>query len=1055
MPPIFHRVLADLEGFTHDELPEARKVIDHLQSRLDGTDDESEILDIYHAVRQLSYNAYQENRAYLDFLSNNKDRFNISSYFDIPASPKTVLGKWSLPDELQGNVVLDRKRQWVVDKVRQGKPDENFVIIGEPGVGKTVILFEVFDQFMKDRNAGILTLENIGEFHQENGIRLFYDDLPENPSIIRSLKETDAKGIVVSARLEDWKEHCKELKGKYTRLTVENLGAKKMGEVGRRLLDLYNIYHDEKAIDLLVKYAEGTPIYVWLLVKEMKNSRQRELTVDYLRRHASRGMINYVGDLLHRLLKKGPDFKPGGYHTLTMLYFLSRYMINKQCHAVYFGEVSKRLDKYTTEIFQSDFDRRTQSRVMYYLSGSRDMMRFPHDAWADVLAKKGKQNPFIQDIIYIEEDIADEDIFERIMIESIPKAWNRMNKRYRRDRNIERESLLKFSECLLSNFSASDLEDQGIQLKNLRELAIQHSDIESSKVILSKLEHVQKAKGENVINIMGGKVHVGDRVKDQSGWSADAIIAKEHEKQKGKLKVEKERSDKELAKQRADMRAKEREALLKGSKKELGPDEKKTTPEDDIKTSFDELKKLYERCRLLGMDISPFKERYTKIRGWMRFRRYKMAEDLLPGLFVELEDKASSFETELRETLEGHMDEVDSLVDDCLERGINVDEESERYHNGRSELDAGKLRDADAIFEELAQDLRSKVDEADRVGKKRSELLAVLKELSENELDISVPSGLEIKIKNDPFDAEADVDDYWQKIEAEQERRRKEAEERERTRVKALELNEKLDEKASYCRKKDIMVFSGFNDRRRNIRRQIKQGSFMDAVRELETLISQLDEHILKKEEQAKNWRKEGDDWVNSIGMRFVPIPGKNYYMGKYTVTQKEWKAVMGSTPWKGKSYIKEGDDYPATYISWNDCQQFVKKLNSKEGRNRYRLPMEEEWEHACRAGSTTKYCFGDDVGRLGDYAWYDKNAWDIGEKYAHRVGQKKPNQWGLHDMHGNVWEWTSTADGSDRVNRGGGWSSIAEYCGSSLRLRLKPDPRDYRLGVRLVRSSD
>ena len=130
MPPIFHRVLADLEGFTHDELPEARKVIDHLQSRLDGTDDESEILDIYHAVRQLSYNAYQENRAYLDFLSNNKDRFNISSYFDIPASPKTVLGKWSLPDELQGNVVLDRKRQWVVDKVRQGKPDENFVIIG-------------------------------------------------------------------------------------------------------------------------------------------------------------------------------------------------------------------------------------------------------------------------------------------------------------------------------------------------------------------------------------------------------------------------------------------------------------------------------------------------------------------------------------------------------------------------------------------------------------------------------------------------------------------------------------------------------------------------------------------------------------------------------------------------------------------------------------------------------------------------------------------------------------------------------------------------------------
>ncbi len=500
------------------------------------------------------------------------------------------------------------------------------------------------------------------------------------------------------------------------------------------------------------------------------------------------------------------------------------------------------------------------------------------------------------------------------------------------------------------------------------------------------------------------------------------------------------------------------EELVEKIKKELGFDRPKRTPEDDIKTSFDELKKLYERCRLLGMDISPFKERYTKIRGWMRFRRYKMAEDLLPGLFVELEDKASSFETELRETLEGHMVEVDSLVDDCLERGINVDEESERYHNGRSELDAGKLRDADAIFEELAQDLRSKVDEADRVGKKRSELLAVLKELSENELDISVPSGLEIKIKNDPFDAEADVDDYWQKIEAEQERRRKEAEERERTRVKALELNEKLDEKASYCRKKDIMVFSGFNDRRRNIRRQIKQGSFMDAVRELETLISQLDEHILKKEEQAKNWRKEGDDWVNSIGMRFVPIPGKNYYMGKYTVTQKEWKTVMGDTPWKGESYVKEGDDYPAAYISWNDCQQFVKKLNSKEGRNRYRLPTEEEWEHACRAGSTTKYCFGDDVSRLAEYAWYNEMDNDRYGDNPKKVGQKKPNKWGLYDMHGNVWEWCQDWDDDEReyrVVRGGSWDDFAGYCESSYRSRVRPDYRLSSLGVRLVRSSD
>ena len=199
----------------------------------------------------------------------------------------------------------------------------------------------------------------------------------------------------------------------------------------------------------------------------------------------------------------------------------------------------------------------------------------------------------------------------------------------------------------------------------------------------------------------------------------------------------------------------------------------------------------------------------------------------------------------------------------------------------------------------------------------------------------------------------------------------------------------------------------------------------------------------------------KGNEWINSIGMKFVPIPGKNYYMGKYTVTQKEWRAVMGATPWKGKSFVKEGDDYPATYILWSGCQQFVKKLNSKEGRNRYRLPTGEEWEHACRAGSTTKYCFGDDAGRLGDYAWYRDNAKEVGEKYAHRVGQKKLNQWGLYDMHGNVWEWTSTADGSVRVLRGGCCFDSANGCRSAFRYDWHPDYRFNFLGFRLVRSSD
>ena len=213
----------------------------------------------------------------------------------------------------------------------------------------------------------------------------------------------------------------------------------------------------------------------------------------------------------------------------------------------------------------------------------------------------------------------------------------------------------------------------------------------------------------------------------------------------------------------------------------------------------------------------------------------------------------------------------------------------------------------------------------------------------------------------------------------------------------------------------------------------------------------------LEEERKRAEMTEVPEGITNSIGMKFKKIPGKDYYMGKYTVTQKEWKAVMGTTPWKGKNYVKVGDDYPATYISWNDCQKFVKKLNSKEGGNKYRLPTEAEWERACRAGSTTEYYYGDDEGRLGEYAWYYENADSIGEEYAHRVGQKKPNKWGLYDMHGNVWEWCQDKwdeAGSYRVVRGGGWGSYADYCRSANRRRNDPGLGYYDIGLRLVREA-
>jgi formylglycine-generating enzyme required for sulfatase activity len=202
----------------------------------------------------------------------------------------------------------------------------------------------------------------------------------------------------------------------------------------------------------------------------------------------------------------------------------------------------------------------------------------------------------------------------------------------------------------------------------------------------------------------------------------------------------------------------------------------------------------------------------------------------------------------------------------------------------------------------------------------------------------------------------------------------------------------------------------------------------------------------------------------------------KAFYMQTTEVTQGQWKAVMGTEPWKGEDYIKEGANYPATFVEWDDAVAFCKKLSEKEGKM-YRLPTEAEWEYACRAGTKTTWSFGNDEKVLGQYAWCDKNAAEIvSEKYAHQVGLKKPNAFGLYDMHGNVFEWchdyygedyykqslapdpTGPVTGSFRVLRGGSWVNITRNARSAYRNGGDADfhfNRGYFVGFRLVRELD
>jgi formylglycine-generating enzyme required for sulfatase activity len=237
-----------------------------------------------------------------------------------------------------------------------------------------------------------------------------------------------------------------------------------------------------------------------------------------------------------------------------------------------------------------------------------------------------------------------------------------------------------------------------------------------------------------------------------------------------------------------------------------------------------------------------------------------------------------------------------------------------------------------------------------------------------------------------------------------------------------------------------------------------------------------------------------GTTYTNSIGMEFVLVPAgsflleleagevkekpcrprvsisKPFYLGKHEVTQEQWIAVMGRQP----AHVQDRRN-PVTGVSWDDAQEFIRRLNAREKRGRYRLPTEMEWEYAARGGTDTMFFFmkdpktGEEAEKpLADYAWFEKNSGGA----TRPVGQKKPNSYGLYDIYGNVYEWVQDyvgnpptdreikdyrgpAQGAVRMSCGGCWDSDAMNCRSGGRNSDSPDARYSYVGLRLALSAE
>lgn len=389
------------------------------------------------------------------------------SYYEIPNSSERVKNIWRLPAYLDDVLVIDEGRRNSINAaIGHIANEKNVVILGEPGSGKTTVLYAIWKELENERNTALVwDTKDVSRVHEKDGIILFNDDLPETRELMRAIVERDVKGIVTTARIQEWSRLPTQLRELFVVVTLPKFPDITMVEIAKKHLESQSVEYDEGVVPALIESAQGSPIYIRYLAEEIGvdilSGKLTKLTEEHVRR-APKGMTDYVATILARILfdLEGTIYKPkeGSIPVIKSLLCLAD-MPSYETHEVHLNQLFFALKGPSDSPGPFNAIKQYLSRDPRFYS-----LKFMHDTLADVL-RGGVDHPIVGDIRLIAQEMG---VAGRRNIEkqALVDGWEHVKAEYEIDPTGGLDPLLSYAYFSVKNFGLEYLDQLALKLAN-------------------------------------------------------------------------------------------------------------------------------------------------------------------------------------------------------------------------------------------------------------------------------------------------------------------------------------------------------------------------------------------------------------------------------------------------------------------------------------------------------------------------------------------------------------------------------------------------------------